>query len=124
MDIWGVPVFKTGSEPDKQGDTISPYCEVLFDKTVCLVRDFNRNLGKAIGTAQLRKDGDTVFADLYIIHDHDWHELMYPSIGGKVLKSIVDIKTGKKTITEMKIDVVSLGVGRNADPRIKNLKDY
>ena len=121
MDIWRVPVLKIGGGYDKQGDAIAEDAILRFNGTVCLVKDFGRNLAKSIGTAQLKLVGDTMYADLYLLNDEFPYELTTPAVGGKVLKSITDFKTGKRTITEMQIDVVSLSVGANADPRIKKV---
>lgn len=121
MDIFNVPVFKTGGGLRKDGDEIDLYAEIQFNKTVCLVHSHRKNLSLAIGTAQLRKDGDTVYADLYIVKNEDWNERLTPSVGSKVLKSVTNLKTGVRTITEMQINVVSLDIGPNIDPRIKTL---
>ena len=121
MDIINIPVMMRGGGFDKQGDRISDDCVISFNGTVCLVHDFKKNLAEAIGTAHLKVVGDTVLADLYIIDNGIPYSLLTPAVGGKILKSISDIKIGRKIITEMVIDVVSLNISENADPRIKRI---
>lgn len=123
MDIINIPVMIRGGGFDKQGDRIAEDCEISFNGTVCLVHDFKNNLAEAIGTAHLKVIGNTILADLYLIDDSLPYRLLTPAVGGKILKSIDDIKTRRKIITKMHINVVSLNVSDNADPRIKRIGD-
>lgn len=123
MDIFKVPVFKLGAGPDKNGYNHPMNSEIEFNNTVPLVKNFNKNLSKAIGTASLRMLDGTVYADLYFINDEDYSEVLFPSIGGRILSSITDISTGEKTVSNMSIDMVSVGIESNVDSRIKKLGD-
>lgn len=125
MEILKVPVLIADGTPDKSGDIISSGTDIEFNSSVCVMLDGNAKLSEAVGTAHLKKSGNTLFADISILEgvlSNKEIETLTPSISGVVLKSVVDMTNKQRFITNMKINSISLNLRGNLDKRIKRLK--
>jgi len=118
MEIFNIPVFNLDGGGN---EGISKDVDLLFNRTVCLVEDFNYDLTKAIGSAHLQKIGNKVYAHMWFVDsDYDFADL-YPTVGMTFLRNITDFKTLKTTITEAEITTVSLSKRKNIDETIKRI---
>lgn len=121
-------VFKLDDEyVDSAGDVFTRDAQVDFDKDIPIVHNFHSDVSHTLGTAQLFREGDDFFIkNMVLSKENDIAQALaaeitkneiYPAIGGMMKK-----REGDK-ITHFSIDMVSFTPLKNADSRIKSVRE-
>lgn len=101
-------------------------CDV--PETVLLCKNFNtERLDHRLGFAALEKidEGESKYVKAKFTFPSDKLPPcpLYPALGGKAGEIIECKETGVRRITKSQFEMLSLGVGKNADPSIKSIQE-
>lgn len=118
MKYVDVVVLNADQTPDSVGEIVNIDGIEIPRNPVFLLHEFQKDPGSIFGTALLRKEGNTVLANMEFFPNVIGPELLeicYPAIGGAVLER------NDNEIAKCIIKEIGLSTNPNADSRIPKL---